>query len=428
MWTFGRGLTIFISMKKIIFDTDNTIGIEGRPMDDALALIYLLGFPFEAEILGITCNYGNGTVNEVYNCCRKQLDELGHSEILVLRGSEMNENPRSEAARWIANIAEANPGEISYLGIGSLSNLYGAYLIDQNVFDNLREIVLMGGLTEPLFIHGSKPLSELNMSINSEASACILRNASNVSVITGNNCLPVAELPKEEFLRKLEVNSNPTGMYIAKSCGYRFRDKIAVYGADSSYCWDAVAASYLLHPELFCDNPTHCFIDEAHMRNGFLNPQPEALSNALINIPVARDKTELQNDFYKGWTSCKINSPEINFSCNGVYLDKLIQPIILTELAKEPAHGFLLLQRLKSSGLVDPGLDPAGFYRMLKKLEKSDFIVSSKVDSNPRGRQIYSLTMLGRLALNNWQSTLTEYRGHIDSILDRIDGTLRESE
>ena len=77
MWTFGRGLTIFISMKKIIFDTDNTIGIEGRPMDDALALIYLLGFPFEAEILGITCNYGNGTVNEVYNCCRKQLDELG---------------------------------------------------------------------------------------------------------------------------------------------------------------------------------------------------------------------------------------------------------------------------------------------------------------------------------------------------------------
>ena len=153
MWTFGRGLTIFISMKKIIFDTDNTIGIEGRPMDDALALIYLLGFPFEAEILGITCNYGNGTVNEVYNCCRKQLDELGHSEILVLRGSEMNENPRSEAARWIANIAEANPGEISYLGIGSLSNLYGAYLIDQNVFDNLREIVLMGCLTEPIFIH-----------------------------------------------------------------------------------------------------------------------------------------------------------------------------------------------------------------------------------------------------------------------------------
>ena len=164
------------------------------------------------------------------------------------------------------------------------------------------------------------------------------------------------------------------------------------------------------------------------MRNGFLNPQPEALSNALINIPAARDKTELQNDFYKGWTSCKINSPEINFSCNGVYLDKLIQPIILTELAKEPAHGFLLLHRLKSSGLVDPGLDPAGFYRMLKKLEKSEFIVSSKVDSNPRGRQIYSLTMLGRLALNNWQSTLTEYRGHIDSILDRIDGTLRESE
>lgn len=408
-------------MKKIIFDTDNTIGIEGRPMDDALALVYLLGLPHEAEVLGITCNYGNGTVNEVYKCCRKQLDEIGCSDMLVLRGCEMDEDPRTEAARWIANTAAANPGEVSFLGIGSLSNLYGAYLIDENVFGNLKEIVLMGGLTEPLFIHGNQPLAELNMSINNVASSCILKNGRNVSVITGNNCLPVSELPKEEFLEKLQVSSNPTGMYIAKSCGYRFRDKVAVYGADSSYCWDAVAAAYLVHPELFEDHPTPCRIDKELMNQGFLNPVSEDEANAVINIPVARDKTALQDDFYKGWTSCSIHTAEVNFSCNGVYLDKLIQPSILIELSKEPAHGFLLLQKLKESGMVDSNLDPAGFYRMLKKLEKSDFIVSTKVDSNPKGRQVFNITSLGRIALNNWEQTLKQYSKHIDKILCEID-------
>lgn len=214
-------------MKKIIFDTDNTTGIEGRPMDDSLALMYLLGLPEEAEVLGVTCNFGNGTVNEVYNCTRKLLDELGRSDMLVLRGAEANDDPRTEAARWIAETAAANPGEVSYLGIGSLGNLYGAYLFDAEVFKNLKEIVLMGGLTEPLYIHGDQPLAELNMSANAFATETVLTKGHDISVITGNNCLAVSELPKDEFLNKLCVSSNPTGMYIAKICGYRFRDKVA---------------------------------------------------------------------------------------------------------------------------------------------------------------------------------------------------------
>ena len=41
-------------MKYVIFDCDSTAGLPGKPMDDALALLYLLGRPQEAEILGIT--------------------------------------------------------------------------------------------------------------------------------------------------------------------------------------------------------------------------------------------------------------------------------------------------------------------------------------------------------------------------------------
>ena len=49
-------------MKKIIFDCDSTVGLDKKPMDDALALLYLLGRPDEAGILGITCtNSSKGT-------------------------------------------------------------------------------------------------------------------------------------------------------------------------------------------------------------------------------------------------------------------------------------------------------------------------------------------------------------------------------
>ena len=53
-------------MKQIIFDCDSTAGIPGYPMDDALALFYLLGRPQEAEVLAVTCTFGNGTTEQVY--------------------------------------------------------------------------------------------------------------------------------------------------------------------------------------------------------------------------------------------------------------------------------------------------------------------------------------------------------------------------
>lgn len=53
-------------MKHVIFDCDSTVGLPGKPMDDVLALLYLLGNPGRCEVLGITCTFANGTAAEVY--------------------------------------------------------------------------------------------------------------------------------------------------------------------------------------------------------------------------------------------------------------------------------------------------------------------------------------------------------------------------
>lgn len=408
-------------MKKVIIDCDNTMGFAGRPMDDALAILYLLGSSDDVKVLGICCNFGNGTVAESYESNIKMLRETGYEDIPVYLGSENGENPVNEASHFIVEMANRYINDLVYLGIGSLGNLYAAYLEDNSVFDKIGQIVLMGGITEPLLIHDNQPLDELNFSVYPEASVCVLTKGHNISIITGNNCLPVSELPKNEFLDKLCNADNPAGMYIAQKCGYRFKVKELVYGADSSNCWDAVAAAYINHPEKFIDAPTPCLITKHDIaKSGFLNPVEESLSNCTLNIPVPRQRVELQEIFYTSWLRLRMNTNDANFSCKGLYLDKLIQPAILIELSKTPAHGFLLLQRLKAARLVEENLDPTGFYRNLKKMEKDGYIISDNELSNSH-KKTYEITDFGRQSLRSWHDSLEKYELHVRNIINAID-------
>ena len=412
-------------MKKVICDCDNTMGFQGRPMDDALAILYLLGCSEDIELLGITCNFGNGTVAESVESNNKMLQETGYTEIPVYAGSDQGQNPISDASHFIVEMANKHADELIYLGIGSLGNLYGAYLEDNTIFDKIKQIVLMGGITEPLFIHDGQPLDELNFKVFPEASECVLTKGKNISIITGNNCLPVSELPKNEFLDKLCSSDNPAGMYIAQKCGYRFKVKELVYGADSSNCWDAVAAAYINHPEKFTDNMTPCLVTKENIaESGFLNPVDKAQSNCMINIPAPRQRVEIQELFYASWLNLDVRTHDVNFSCKGLYLDKLIQPSILIELAKEPAHGFLLLQRLKKKRYVEDSLDPTGFYRNLKKMEKDGYITSTESGDESKNKRVYEITDFGKQSLRSWMDTLEKYERHVGKVIDGIKSSL----
>ena len=287
-------------MHHIIFDCDSTAGLPGKPMDDALALLYLLGRPREAEILGITCTFANGTVDEVYCSTSALLREIGRTDIPLLRGAESGEDPRTEAARFIAETVNARPGEVTLVAIGSLTNLYGAYLLDHTLFDKVKQIVLMGGYTAPVLYHGFH-LEELNFSVNPEAAACVLNHGRNISILTGNNTLEPSYLPKEEFMEKIGSG------YIAEKCGYRFDDQGNRYGNPISYCWDVVATVYLLHPELYEDDYTHCFITEHGMHAGWLGVTEQAKDTVVLNLPKVKDLAAYRAEMYGGWQDFTIS-------------------------------------------------------------------------------------------------------------------------
>ena len=291
-------------MKYVIFDCDSTVGLPGKPMDDALALLYLLGRPEEAEILGITCTFANGTADEVFRSTAALLQEIGRMDIPLYRGAESGEDPKSEAARFLVDTVHAHPGEVSLVAIGSLTNLYGAYLLDPAIFSKVREIVLMGGYTAPVLYHGFH-LEELNFSVNPEAAACVLNHGRNISILTGNNTLEPSYLPKEEFLNMLETGSDGA-RYIAQKCGYRFDDQGNRYGNPISYCWDAVAAVYLLHPELYEDDFAHCFVTEHGMHAGWLGVTEAARDTVLLNLPRVKNLAAYREEMYGGWLDFSI--------------------------------------------------------------------------------------------------------------------------
>lgn len=287
-------------MKKVIFDCDSTVGLGGKPMDDALALLYLLGRPGEAEVIGITCTFGNGTAREVYASTTQLLKEINRENIPLFRGADSGEDPITDAARFIVDRVNAQPGEISIVAIGSLTNLYGAWLLDSTVFNKVKEIVLMGGYTGPVIYHGIS-LDELNFSINPKAAAAVLTHGKNISILTGNNTLEPSKLPQEEFIRNMNKGGD-AARYIASKCGYRFDHQQNRYGNAISYCWDAVATVYLLRPELFLDNPTNCCITEHAMKAGWLAPTEQACPcSTLLNLPAVLDCAAYREEMYGGW-------------------------------------------------------------------------------------------------------------------------------
>lgn len=291
-------------MKKVIFDCDNTMGVEGCDVDDGLALIYLLGKE-NIDLCGITTTYGNSDINTVYCNTTSMLKELGRTDIPLLKGCTDSQDLRSEAVDFIVKTVNLHKGNISILATGSLTNLYAAYLVDNFIFEKISEIVLMGGITEKLIING-RNLDELNFSCDPAATECVLKNGKKLSVITGNNCLS-AYFSELDFKTRLLSKDNAMAQYIAQKSMYWFGNMMAFFDINGFHNWDVVAAAFLANPSIFKNNLFNINSDIKSLERGFLNKScsvDESLS--CINLPIIQDIKKFTDDIYETWLSVSL--------------------------------------------------------------------------------------------------------------------------
>lgn len=287
--------------KYIVYDCDCTLGVPGCDVDDGLALMYLLGCE-QAEILGITATYGNSQLSVVWEALETLLKDLGREDIPMKRGGAAKGEIESEASDFLVEIANQYPGKVSVLATGSLTNLWGAYEKDHTFFDKIKEIVLMGGITEPL-VFAKKAMNELNFSCDPHASWCVLTKGKNVSVVSANNCLKVL-FTREEYKDRLFRTDHPAAVYIREKTDYWFGYNEEGYGIEGFYNWDVTAAVYLMQPELFVDEKNDFLITEHDLQTGFLNRASQG--NCRLNLPQIGEAITFKDNIYETWMKVSV--------------------------------------------------------------------------------------------------------------------------
>ncbi|MBE6077672.1 nucleoside hydrolase [Clostridium sporogenes] len=255
-------------MHRIIYDCDNTMGLKDKDVDDGLTLMYLIGNE-NVELIGLTSTHGNGTVEEVHENNLRIMNLLDKEYKPIFKGGDLNTGRISEAAKFLAISASRYKGEITILATGSMSNLYGAYLYDENFYKNVKNIVLMGGITKPLLISGVE-VRELNLSCDYEASYSVLTSGADITILDGHVTLQA--LFREKELNVLKNSSNEILRYVYKEIEPWFNSMEKTFNIKAFCNWDASAAMYITNKEIFNEN----FV--------YINPDIEELKSGIISL------------------------------------------------------------------------------------------------------------------------------------------------
>jgi len=265
-------------MEKVIFDCDNTFGVKEKDVDDGLTLLYLLGSE-AIDLLGVTTTFGNSDIETVHKATINMFKEL-NLHLPLHKGSGKGDDPISDASRFLAETVSKYPNEIKILATGSLSNLYGAYMLDNDFFRKAKEIVLMGGITEPLVING-KVLNELNFSSDPIAAYNVLSSYTEVTVLTGHICLQ-ALFGEKEYDRLIKSDKS-IYKYIKDKTVPWFEYIMNRFGIKEFYNWDIVAAMYITNKELFKDRHIKVSSSIDDLKTGLLKIDDKGYT---INIPT----------------------------------------------------------------------------------------------------------------------------------------------
>jgi len=265
-------------MKKVWVDTDPGV-------DDIFALAMLFEAPEQIEILGISTIFGNVEVDRTTKNAKLILEAVKKEHLPVARGAsyplhvpldtspfvhgnnglgdmELGEPSMPEsplrAPQAIIDVILANPHEVTLLPIGPLTNIAMAYLIEPKIAELVKEVVIMGGAVRcPGNI---TPVAEANFFHDPHA-AQIVMSAGWPIYLAGLDVCAFGMIP-EDLLDEICNAEKPLAPYIAGAVPF-FKNFLETYGFahDQVDFPDALAAAYLLKPEIFKVEDVQLFVE-----------------------------------------------------------------------------------------------------------------------------------------------------------------------
>ncbi len=182
-------------MRRIILDTDLAMGASGSDIDDGFALALALADPELAVELVSTVN-GNTDVDTATRLTLELLGRLGRADVPVCRGAsaplvrpapasppdaeavyppgtDVDGWPPAHAAVQIAQRVMADPGQLTVVAVGPLTNVALALKLESRLAASVVEIVVMGGIFLGQTNVAALP-GEFNFWVDPDAAAIVL--------------------------------------------------------------------------------------------------------------------------------------------------------------------------------------------------------------------------------------------------------------
>ena len=253
--------------RKIILDTDPGI-------DDAQAIQLVLATP-ELELLGLTTVFGNADTDLTTANALRLLDLAKRTDIPVARGADKPLNgpylgavafvhgddsqgntfrPNSNrqpidltAAEFIVQQLNNQPGEITLVAVGPLTNLALALQLDPSIVDKVVEVVVMGG--NAFCAGNATPAGEANI-LNDPDAADIVFGATWPVTMIGLDVTHNVNMTGET-IDQLAKLTGPLNEFVAAAVPFYRAFYERVNKIDGIYVHDSTVIVYLLSPELF---------------------------------------------------------------------------------------------------------------------------------------------------------------------------------
>ena len=256
-------------MKRLIIDTDPGI-------DDAAAILLALASP-ELAIEAMTTVYGNGNIASTTQNTLKILEIAGRSDIPVYQGTgkpllreahiahhvhghdAMGDvglpapagcNQPEHAVNALIDRVMANPGEITLLALGPLTNVALALSLEPRLAGALTALVLMGGA---VLTHGNtSEVASANLYNDPEAAAIVYQSGAPI-VQVGLDVCRQAMIPMVQWGRIQQADS-PTMKFLTRITPHIaefYARRAMLYPGMAVAYNDVPAVAYLVQPELF---------------------------------------------------------------------------------------------------------------------------------------------------------------------------------
>jgi purine nucleosidase len=260
------------SPTRIIIDTDPAMGSAGGDPEDSFAILLALHSP-ELVVEGLTVVQGNVPVDHGYANAVHLLDLLGRRDVPVCSGVARPLDPgRRAQLAWLESrgrlerlappvspsdgdpdaidfliqTVRENPGEVTLVAIGPLSNLATALEREPSLARQIPRVIMMAGAAN---VPGNiTPAAEFNVWADPEAASRVFECGVPITMVG----LDVCEQTHlhEETLKPLAEAPSELARFVARSVQPWIELRRAIFGASDLHLYDSLAAAVTFRPDL----------------------------------------------------------------------------------------------------------------------------------------------------------------------------------